>query len=164
MTRPTEGWIRGIPLTPRTRAWVFPDQRTLVTETSASVPTPTDVHGLIDLLRWLEGKMPTEGVVLVHDWRALREVPRAVRTQFVLRRREVAARPERIVLALDVSPLARMAVRAAALSAQIVAGTAPIDLVDDPSPALRSRGATSPDPTLHARLRQEWARTGGERP
>ena len=68
--------------------------------------------------------------------------------------------PSKLVVAVAVNPLLRMAMRTVALASQLVTHAVPLNLVDNPTAALVAAGATEPNPVVHLRLREAWrART-----
>ena len=144
------------------RAWLFPEARVIFTRTFADDASEEDANGLIDFFSWLEkfegpGALPrNQPPIVVHDWRSFRSVPLVARRVFVKRRKEISTTPERIVVAVDVNPVLRMALRTVALAAQLVTRAVPLELVDDPTVALAKAGVDAPDPLLHLRLREAW--------
>jgi hypothetical protein len=152
-----------IPLSDVGGAWVFQDQAVLYTESSCELPRVEHAEVLFDFFDWVvEQVPPIRPPTLIHDWRSLRSLPADVRTAFVERRKRlITVRPERVIVAATLSPIVRMGVQTVALAAEMFGIGVPIDLVDDPGPALRERGALEPDPSLHARLRLAWKRRGG---
>jgi hypothetical protein len=152
-----EGWTQGVPFAPEGQVWVFPKQGVVYTEVTTESPTPSDANALIDMFQWLKTELdPSAPPVIVHDWRSMRAISRETRQVFLTRRREIREQPARIVVAVDVNPLIRMVIRTAALGAQLVSGTAPIDLVKNPALTLAEFGVKSPDRELHARLRASF--------
>lgn len=150
----SDDWTDGVRFAPAGQVWVFPKQEVLFTEVTTESPTPADAHALVDVFLWLKVELgDTPPPVIVHDWRAMRTIARETRQVFLTRRREIRGQPARIVVAVDVNPLIRMVIRTAALGAQLVSGTAPVDLVKNPLLSLAEYGVKSPDPELHARLR-----------
>lgn len=153
----TDGWAKGVHFAPDGRVWVFPTEEVVFTEISVASPTPRDAGALIDMFLWLSRELGSEhSPTLVHDWRSIRSIPRPTREIFQLRRRELRMRPKRIIVAADMNPVTRMVMRTVALGAQLVSSAAPIDLVKDPRLTLAELGVKSPDPGLHARLRESW--------
>jgi hypothetical protein len=150
-------WTEPIPLDNIGGAWVFPEQAVLYTESSCHVPTIEDVDTLFDFFAWTRSHVTTSRPpTLIHDWRSLESIPSEVRRAFIARRKDVRASPERVVIAVHLNPMIRMAIKMVSLAAQMVLRTAKVELVADPAPALRERRAVRPDPSLHARLRSEW--------
>ncbi len=151
-------WCPGIEFTPGGRIWVFPEQQVLLTEARMERPTPSDANALIDVFLWLRRTLDESAQpVVIHDWRAMRSIPRETRQVFLARRGDVRGQPERIIVATDVNPLVRMVIRTAALAAQLVSGTAPIELVKDLHVTLAEHGVRTPDPAVHERLRSWFA-------
>lgn len=153
----TEGWTEGVRFAPQGNVWVFPSQEVVFTEVTVASPTPSDAGALIDMFLWLNGELHAEHApTLIHDWRSIRSIPKETRQTFQLRRRELRMRPARIIVAADMNPLTRMVIRTVSLGAQLVSGVTPIDLVKDPRLSLAELGVKSPDPELHARLRDSF--------
>jgi len=159
-----ELWAEGIALSAQARGWVFPEQRVIFTQSYGSEPTKDDVNGLVDFFLWLEhlegaDAMPkTPPPTVVHDWRSFKSISMDVRQAFVTRRKEITTLPGKLVVAVAVNPVLRMAMRTVALASQLVTHAVPLDLVDDPTEALVTAGATLPDPVMHLRLREAWRR------
>lgn len=157
-------WAEGIALSANARAWLFPPQRVIFTQSYGSEPTLDDVNGLVDFFLWLErmegpDALPkTPAPTVIHDWRSFKSVSMDVRHAFGARRKEISALPAKLVVAVAVNPMLRMAIRTVALAAQLVTHAVPLDLVDDPTEALVAAGATQPDPLVHLRLRETWRR------
>jgi hypothetical protein len=155
-------WAEGIALSPSARAWVFPEQRVIFTQSYGDAPTLDDANGLVDFFLWLErlegpDAMPkTPAPSVIHDWRSFKSVSMNVRQRFVTRRKEIGTLPGKLVVAVAVNPVLRMAMRTVALAGQLVTHAVPLDLVDDPKDALVAAGATDPDPLVHLRLREAW--------
>jgi hypothetical protein len=157
-------WAEGIALSKDARAWVFPEQRVIFTQSYADAPTLADVRGLVDFFLWLENMHGPDALpktpppTVIHDWRSFKSVSMNVRQEFVARRKEIATLPSRLVVAVAVNPVLRMAMRTVALAGQLVTHTVPLDLVDDPTEALVAAGATQPDALVHLRMREAWRR------
>ena len=155
-------WAEGIALSIDARAWVFPKQRVIFTQSYGSAPTLDDANGLVDFFLWLErlegpDAMPkTPAPIVVHDWRSFSSVSMNVRQAFVARRKEIETMPSKLVVAVAINPVLRMAMRTVALAGQLVTHAVPLDIVDDPTEALVAAGATQPDPLVHLRLREAW--------
>lgn len=66
--------------------------------------------------------------------------------------------PRRLLIAANVNPLLRMAIRTLTLAAHVLSVGGPMEFVHDPYAALTELGVTTPDPALHARLRGSWRR------
>lgn len=158
----TSAWPEPLPIGNVGGAWVFPEQGVIYTESRARAPSAEDVDALFDFFDWLVPHVPTaHSPTLIHDWRTLRRVPREARTAFVWRRRKVAQEPARVIVALDVNPILRMTIQTVSMGAQLLVRAAPLDVVTDPTPSMRERGATDPDPNLQARLRLAWVHSRG---
>jgi hypothetical protein len=152
-----EAWTEPIPLSDVGGAWLFPDRGVVYTETRKVVPVVDDVHVLVDFFLWAASQVPIQGrPTIVHDWRSFQSIPRDVRRAFVQRRRDLSEQPERVIIAVTLNPLVRVALQTVALGAQLLAQAVRLDLVDDPGPALRALSVGAPDPALHARLRLAW--------
>jgi hypothetical protein len=158
----TDAWPEPFPIGGIGGAWIFPGASIIYTESRGSSPTERDVHALFDFFEWLAEHVPeARAPTIVHDWRSIKRVPREARSAFVWRRRKIERQPERVVVALSVNPVVRMTIQTVSMAAQLLARAVPLDVVGDPMPPLRERGATEPDATLHARLRLAWQRTRG---
>lgn len=157
-----ELWAEGIAFSPNARGWVFPAERVIFTQSYEKEPTLEDANGLVDFFLWLEGLEGPDAMpkspppTVVHDWRSFSKVSMNVRQTFVARRKEITTLPSKLVVAIAVNPVLRMAMRTVALASQIVTHAVPLDIVDDPKDALVSAGATQPDPVVHLRLREAW--------
>ena len=157
-------WAEGIALSANARAWVFPPQRVIFTQSYGGEPTLEDVNGLVDFFLWLErmegpDALPkTPAPTVIHDWRSFKAVSMDVRHAFGARRTEITAVPSKLVVAVAINPVLRMAIRTVALASQLVTHAVPLDLVDDPTDALVAAGATEPDALVHLRLREAWRR------
>ncbi len=155
-------WAEGIALSADARAWVFPQHRVIFTQSYGDQPTLEDANGLVDFFLWLEhlegpDAMPrTPPPTVVHDWRSFSRVSMNVRRAFIARRKEITTLPAKLVVAVAINPVLRMAMRTVALASQLVTHAVPLDIVDDPTEALTSAGATEPDPVVHLRLREAW--------
>ena len=155
-------WAEGIALSKDARGSVFPAERVIFTQSYGSEPTMGDANGLVDFFLWLErldgpDAMPkTPPPTVVHDWRSFKSVSMNVRQAFVARRKEIKTMPGKLVVAVAVNPVLRMAMRTVALASQLVTHAVPLDLVDDPTETLVGAGATQPDPVVHLRLREAW--------
>jgi len=155
-------WAEGIALSKDARAWVFPAERVIFTQSYGSEPTLDDVNGLVDFFVWLErlegpDALPrTPPPTVIHDWRSFTTVSMNVRHAFATRRKEITALPAKLVVAVAVNPVLRMAMRTVALASQLVTHAVPLDIVDDPTEALVAAGAIQPDPLVHLRLREAW--------
>lgn len=152
-------WPDGVPFTPGVQVWVFPEHAVVFTHSTLEVPTLRDAHALVDMFLWLRRERPEiRDPVVVHDWRSVREFPRPVRQVFAVRRREIAEQPRRLIIAADVNPVLRMAIRTLALAAQVMSVGGPMEFVANPYAALAELGPSTPDAALHARLRASWRR------
>jgi hypothetical protein len=152
-------WTEGVVFAPSAQVWVFPDQGVVFTSLQIESPTPAHANAFIDMFHWLKselGALPSP--VIVHDWRAMRTIPRETREVFLARRREIQDAPTRVVVAVDLNPFVRMMIRTVSLGAQLVSRTVPIDFVRHPLLTLVELGVKTPDVALHARLRQSFAR------
>ena len=160
----TSAWCQGIPIAVDARLWVFPAEQVVFTRVSASSPTERDAHCLIDAFLWLAGILPgSQSPTVIHDWRAIRSIPRAVRGVFLARRRELSIKPRKLLIAVTADPLVRMVLQTVALGAQLVTDASPIEFIGDPQVVLHQvLGASAPDTSLHARLSASWrARESG---
>lgn len=156
----TAAWTDPIVLGATGGAWVFPEERVIYTQSRCAMVSAADVDTLVDFFLWLGDHFPTDDApVIVHDWRSIRSVPREARARFVERRRELKTRPKRVVIASEMNPVLRMALRTVSLAAQLVAQTVELDLVDDPEREIAE--LPLPDPGLHARLRLAYKRAHG---
>lgn len=157
-------WAEGIAFSPNARGWVFPTERVIFTQTYGGEPTLGDVNGLVDFFLWLErmegpDALPkTPAPTVIHDWRSFTTVSMNVRHAFADRRKEIQAVPSKLVVAVAMNPVLRMAIRTVALATQLVTHAVPLDIVDDPTEALVAAGATEPDALVHLRLREAWRR------
>jgi len=155
-------WPEGIALATSSRAWIFPEARVIFTKSFGQEATLEDANGLVDFFLWLEtmegpDAMPrTPPPIVVHDWRSFARVPTETRRTFIRRRAEIKTMPAKLVLALSVDPVLRMALRTVALASQLVTRAVKLELVDDPVDALEGAGVTAPDALLHLRLRDAW--------
>lgn len=152
-------WSEGVAFSVGGRGWVFPDAGVIFTRSQPTEPSIDDANGLIDFFLWLEkvdvlpsGRSPT----IIHDWVSYDRIPQEVRALFSRRRKEIAAVPDRLIVALAINPVLRMALRTVALGTQLLTRAAPLEIVDDARPVLAKRGIESPDPLLHLRLREAW--------
>jgi hypothetical protein len=154
---PSYWWTEPIPLTDVGGVWVFPDQGVLYTETTIASPTAEDANALVDFFLWLDQQLASpRRLTVVHDWRSFVAIPREVRRTFIDRRKELVRRPARVVIAVTMNPMIRMAIQTVSLGAQFLVRAPPLDLVHDVAPVLRDLGVRDPDPSLHARLRLAW--------
>jgi hypothetical protein len=155
-------WSEGIAFARTSQGWVFPEPNVIVTRATGEAATLEDVNGLIDWFIWLARTRgggilkKLEPPIVIHDWRSFQSVPQEVRSAFVERRKEITMHPKRLVVALAINPVLRMALRTVALGAQLMTHAAKLSIVDDPEPELAKAGVTSPDPLLHLRLREAW--------
>lgn len=153
----TTEWPEGLAFAPGLEAWAVPSRAAVITRSAMREPTPADVHALVDFLAWADAqRFSPDPPVVLHDWRSVHVLGREARAVFRARRRELRTRPLVVVVALDVRPVVRMAIQAATLGAQLVAGTVPVELVDDLGPALRTRAIPAPDVDAQVRLRLAW--------
>lgn len=152
-------WPEGIVFATGAETWVFREQQIIFTEVTATAATPRDVHAMLDMFLWLSDELSdTHEPIVVHDWRMLRSVPRSARQVFMSRRHELRGRPRKLLIAADINPILRMAIRTATLAAQMMSIGVPLDFIEDPFFELGRLGVSAPDPVLHARLRASWRR------
>ena len=140
--------------------WVTTEPRAILTQTTIEVAEVQDVlelHTVLDELVRL--RFAEEDLVVVHDWRSLREVAPAARPVWYERATGRAGKPFRKVrrcyAALDIRPFWQLAIRSAGLAIQLATGQARPELVIDPAEALERHGITAPPADLPDLLRAQ---------
>ncbi|MCA9643410.1 MAG: hypothetical protein KC492_22075 [Myxococcales bacterium] len=155
--------------------WLTPHGSAIVTQLNAEFVEPEMVHSLHDILdelleRDIHKHFPK--LCVLHDWRAIRKLPKEARQAWTERTRRPGMPLKHLdaFIAVGSGPLARMALQTAALTIQLAVGQTPARIVDDPQEVLDRLAITppsaeffrrwqvSPEAAAEGATRRDWQR------
>lgn len=169
---PFLGWPRHWAI-PDGYTWLTPNGSAIVTQLNAEFVEPSMVHALHDVL----DELHAHGILkyfpklsILHDWRAIKKLPREARQAWTERTRRpgMPFRDLQAFIAVGSGPVTRMALQTAALTVQLAVGQTPARIVDDPQEVLDRlaiaapsaeffrRWKVSPEAAVEGATRRDW--------
>lgn len=132
-------------------AWLTPEGPAIVTQTTGprgTVEMVEAIHSFYDLLADSDIKARIPQLTIIHDWRSITGVDREALGAWTRRSdrpgKPFAAYASYVVV--DQSPLIRMVLRTAAITAQMMAGQRSITFAEELDPVLQQHRVSAPPP------------------
>lgn len=135
-----------------------PNGSAFITQLNVELVEPQMVHALHDIL----DELHHHGILkyfpkfaVVHDWRAIRKLPRETRKAWTDRTRRpgMPFRETQAYIAVGSGPVTRMVLQTAALTVQLAVGQTPARIVDDPQQVLERLAISAPSSDFLRRWR-----------